>query len=856
MAGSNSQIGATARAASSTVATGTVGPAEPAGSTTTEPATDGSAATGSTASTADPTSAAGTTDPGPPAASTAASGASSATATGVVIEKATSARAAAAAAAGGVRPAAAYSLDGDLGAVQAGAAPITTPAHYAIQTSLDAWGAQLNALLAAPLTAVNGWLKMPVDLLNMFFVSPIVGDTFAHRLNGVATFLNEFVPPFKMVDGAPSIITPASVTAAALAGAITLMNTSQTVDINHWIAEGMSLAQALYDIASNPVVNGLTANDMDGVIGAARGAFLAPASVLDMTVNVGPAPNPVSLAMYVVVVAIFRRFADVATDHQPVVTDMAQTSQHLPNDSGTTVSGYVQFYDADGDPITSYGFTEPNDSRFTVTVVDGTNGRMNWTVWDWNPLSSDKSPKTLTFTMTVLAQGDGQISVSKPYMPNGNETQKTVTVTVYYNQAVGSLTNTVTSTSAIGVVRGTVTAPQNPDNPMTYSLSGASGGSAYTANGGIIKLNQTTGAYTYIPNRASSATSDSFQLVATDSFGHISTTTVTVPVSTASPVTNINSSMLGKVTGNLNVGADSGLMTYSLGIGPNAARGTVVVNPDGSFTYTRTAAGHSQPTADSFTILGTDSTGKTVTIATVNVSPQVSNTAPVITQATTDVGSSDITKWSLNTSTWTQKTTGKITTTDADGDTLSYSLVDPSSHTGVTTTANGGTVVFNSDGTYTYTITKNQAYFHGAAKQGAAGAAVNDSFTVAVSDGYGGTAYTTVTMAIYAVNTAPTFTSENYTTSFLGSAKTVWMLHVTDSDGDNVGSSRGGTPGYDTSNNKGVTGSLDAGGASLGYGSGTLTITLRDGYYFVDNGVVRTDGSGNKILATYSQTWT
>ena len=168
--------------------------------------------------------------------------------------------------------------------------------------------------------------------------------------------------------------------------------------------------------------------------------------------------------MYVAVVAIFQRFAEVAIDHQPVVTDMQQTNQHLPGASGTTVSGYVQFYDADGDPITSYGFTEPNDSRFTVTVVDGTNGRMNWTVWDWNPLGPS-TPKTLTFTLTVLAQGDGQISVSKPYMPNGNETQKTVTVTVYYNQAVGTMTNTVASTSAMGVVRGVVSTPAEPGQP-------------------------------------------------------------------------------------------------------------------------------------------------------------------------------------------------------------------------------------------------------------------------------------------------------------------------------------------------------------------------------------------------------
>jgi hypothetical protein len=577
--------------------------------------------------------------------------------------------------------AAAYSMDGDLSAVQDGAGPITTPAQYNIQTTLDAWAAQLDALMAAPLTPVNGWLKFPLTFLNAFFTPSIVVDRLSYGLNGLATLMDQFVPPFKMVDGAPSTITPASVTAAFLAGAIVLLNTSQTVDIQHWIEEAVSIGQALYEIAQDPVINGLTANDLDGVIGAARGAFLSPKTVLDMTVDLGPAPNPVSLAMYVVVVAIFRRFADVATDHQPVVTDMQQTTQHLPNGSGTTVSGYVQFYDADDDPITSFGFTEPNDSRFTVTVVDGTNGRMNWTVWDWNPLSSDKSPKTLTFTMTVLAQGDGQISVSKPYMPNGNETKKTVTVTVYYNQAIGSLTNTVGSTSPMGVVRGVVSAPPNPDNPMTYSLNGASGGSAYTANGGIIKLNPTTGAYTYVPNRASVATSDSFQLTSTDSFGHTYTTTVSVPVSTSSPVTTTNPST-GTVTGSLNNGSDAGLLTYSIGSQPNPLRGFVTLNPNGTFTYIRTAAGHTQPTQDSFTILGTDSSGKTVTIAVVNVNPNVSNSAPVGNGVVTDSPVGAPTYNALGGPRDEQHTTGQLKATDAESDSVTFAA-------GTYTTAQG-----------------------------------------------------------------------------------------------------------------------------------------------------------------------
>ncbi|AQT80449.1 hypothetical protein B1R94_16015 [Mycolicibacterium litorale] len=582
-------------------------------------------------------------------------------------------------------------MQGDLAAVQAGAGPLTTPAHYDVQTSLDAWGANLNAFLAAPLSLSNAWLKFPVMVMDMFFTSRIVSDTFAHALNGLATLMNEFVPPFKMVDGAPSIITPASVTAATLAGAIKVMNIAQTWDATVWASSAISLCEAMIALSQGDIITA----EQDPIVAAATGAFLSPKTVLDMTVDVGATPNPASLMMYIGVVAIFRRFEDVATDYAPVVTDMQQTTSHLPNGSGTTVSGFVQFYDADDDPITSYGFTEPNDSRFTVTVVDAGNGKMNWTVWDWNPLSSDKSPKTLTFTMTVLAQGDGQISVSKPYMPDGDTTQKTVTVTVYYNQAVGSLTNTVASTSALGVVRGTVSAPQNPDNPVTYALTGASGGSAYTANGGVVKLNPTTGAYTYLPNRASGATSDTFQLTSTDSFGHTYTTTVSVPVSSTSPVTTTNSAP-GKVTGSLNInGSDTGLMTYSIGTPPNSQRGTVVLNADGTFTYTRTATAHSQPTQDSFTILGTDSTGKTVTVAVVNVNPTVLNSAPAGNGVTVSSSSLDRIVGPYD----KQNTSGTLKATDADGDSVSWAA-------GTYNTANGGTITVAANGSFTYSLQK------------------------------------------------------------------------------------------------------------------------------------------------------
>lgn len=819
--------------ADSTVLATTTTTAEPESSTTTTTATD-TVTTPATSTTATVTTPATSTTAVVDTATAAPAGdtpSAAATPTPILVRKSTTARAA-------VAPsAAAYSMSGDLTAVQDGAGPITTPAQYDIQTTLDAWAAQLDALLAAPLTPVNGWLKFPVTFLNQFFKPSIVVTRFSYGLNGLATLIDQFVPPFKMVDGAPSIITEASVTAAVLAGAIVLFNTSQTVDIPHWIDEAISLAGALQDIAANPVVNGLTANDLDGVVAAARGAFLSPKTVLDMDITLGKAPNPVSLAMYVVVVAIFRRFADVATDHQPVVTDMQQTSQHLPGASGTTVSGYVQFYDADGDPITSYGFTEPNDSRFTVTVVDGTNGRMNWTVWDWNPLGPS-TPKTLTFTLTVLAQGDGQISVSKPYMPNGNETQKTVTVTVYYNQAIGTMTNTVNSTSGLGVVRGVVSSPANPDNPTTYSLNGASGGSAYTANGGIVKLNSTTGAYTYIPNRSSSATTDSFQLTSTDSFGHTYTTSVTVPVSSASPVTTFNTKT-GKVTGGMIVNAaDAGLMNYSLGTGPNALRGSVVVNADGTFVYTRSATAGSQPTTDSFTILGTDSSGKTVTVAVVNVNATTGNSAPVGAGLTTDSPVGAPTYNALGGPRDEQHTTGQLNATDADGDPVTFAA-------GTYTTTQGGSIVVDANGRFTYDknvfapFGVHNAYWHTHAVDGDPG----DTFTINVSDGFGGVTAVTYSVPIAKLNAPPTVDSgtiNNKTTSGLG----VVRGNIAGSDGDGDGL---------TYTMIGATGGsvYSAGGGIVKINSdGSFTYTPKVGVTSDSFQVLVNDGHGGVTTAT------
>ncbi|WP_010245946.1 cadherin-like domain-containing protein, partial [Acetivibrio cellulolyticus] len=75
---------------------------------------------------------------------------------------------------------------------------------------------------------------------------------------------------------------------------------------------------------------------------------------------------------------------------------------------------------------------------------------------------------------------------------------------------------------------------------------------------------------------------------------------------------------------------------------------------------------------------------------------------------------------------------GTVVGADIDGDTLTYAkATDPAN----------GTVTVAADGNWTYTPNKD---YNG-----------TDSFTVEVSDGKGGTAISTVTIAVTPVNDAP-----------------------------------------------------------------------------------------------------
>ncbi|NVJ58635.1 MAG: cadherin-like domain-containing protein, partial [Vibrionaceae bacterium] len=103
---------------------------------------------------------------------------------------------------------------------------------------------------------------------------------------------------------------------------------------------------------------------------------------------------------------------------------------------------------------------------------------------------------------------------------------------------------------------------------------------------------------------------------------------------------------------------------------------------------------------------------------------------------------------------------GRIVATDSDGDSLTYTAGE---------TPTNGSVVVNEDGTWTYTPDPD---FNG-----------EDSFTVIVSDGKGGTDEITVNVGVTAVNDAPTdLEIDNQTISENESGAVIGNLSVSDVD--------------------------------------------------------------------------
>jgi VCBS repeat-containing protein len=293
------------------------------------------------------------------------------------------------------------------------------------------------------------------------------------------------------------------------------------------------------------------------------------------------------------------------------------------------------------------------------------------------------------------------------------------------------------STNEDTPVTGQIDAKDVDGDTLTYRV-------ATSPSNGTVVIDP-DGSYHYTPAGNFSGT-DTFSVQVDD--GHGGTTSVLVTV-TVEPVNDepVASSPARTTPEDTPVSGaifmsdvEGDVLTPTVETGPE--NGTVVLNPDGTYTYTPAANYNGR---DQFTVLVTDANGGETRV-TVQIDVTPVNDTPVASAP------------SVRTNEDTP-VVGQITATDRDGDPLAYTVTQEPAH---------GTVTLRPDGSYTYTPASN---YNGP-----------DVFTVLVDDGHGGTTSALVMVTVDPVNDAPVASAEPVSTE-LGSPVSGAIV-ARDVDGD------------------------------------------------------------------------
>ncbi|HIF9245099.1 TPA: Ig-like domain-containing protein, partial [Photobacterium damselae] len=402
----------------------------------------------------------------------------------------------------------------------------------------------------------------------------------------------------------------------------------------------------------------------------------------------------------------------------PVGEDVSAETQEE-----TAVTGQLTATDVDGDNLTFKPGSDPTNGQVTVNP-DGS--------WEYVPNTDFNGEDSFT---VVVDDGNG-----------GTDTiTVTVNVTPVNDAPVGE--NVTTETQEETAVTGQLTATDVDGDNLSFKPGSNPENGSVTVN--------PDGSWEYVPNPDFNG-EDSFTVVVDDGNGGTDTITVTVNV------TPVNDAPVGEdvsvetqeetaVTGQLTAtDVDGDNLTFKPGSDPT--NGSVTVNPDGSWEYVPNPDFNGE---DSFTVVVDDGNGGTDTITvTVNVTPV--NDAPVGEDVTAETQEETA-------------VTGQLTATDVDGDNLNFKPgSDPSN----------GSVTVNPDGSWEYVPNPD---FNG-----------EDSFTVVVDDGNGGTDTITVTVNVTPVNDAPV--GEDVSAETQEETAVTGQLTATDVDGDNLTFKPGSDP--------------------------------------------------------------
>ncbi|MCX7747087.1 MAG: Ig-like domain-containing protein [Clostridia bacterium] len=352
----------------------------------------------------------------------------------------------------------------------------------------------------------------------------------------------------------------------------------------------------------------------------------------------------------------------------------------------TPVSGIIEGTDPDGDILSYSPGTLPTHGTVNVDAAGS---------WSYTPTLNFSG--TDSFTVEV---NDGR----------GGTAISTVNITVISVNDFPTAPNYTVSTPEDIAIMGVIEGIDPDGDPLSYSLfSPASHGTANV---------QADGNWIYIPSQNYHGT-DSFSVEVSDGHGGTVVSTVNITVLSVNDfpdvpnylvTTSENIPISGMIEG---TDPDGDILSYSLAGEPS--HGTVQVQTDGRWTYTPLFYYYG---TDSFTVLVSDGHGGAVT-STVNIIIQFVNDPP--SAPNYHVSTPEDTPLS-----------GIIEGTDPNGDILTYSLFQASSH---------GVADVQPDGNWTYSPAPNYSG--------------TDSFTVLVADTNGAAVVSTVNISVASVNDVP-----------------------------------------------------------------------------------------------------
>ena len=278
-----------------------------------------------------------------------------------------------------------------------------------------------------------------------------------------------------------------------------------------------------------------------------------------------------------------------AVNDAPVGASAAATTNE-----DTALNSSVSATDVDGDALNFS--VQPGNGPSNGSVTMNPNGSYTYT-----PNANFNGTDTFTYTVS-----DG----------NGGTDTETVTVTVNPVNDAPVAAGATPTTNEDTALNAAVTATDVDGDALTFAL-------AAQAGNGTVVMNA-DGTYTYTPNANFNGT-DTFTYSVSDGNGGTDTATVSItvnpvndlPVPSAQSVTTLEDVALqGAVSA---TDADGDVLTFSVEAGDGPSNGTLVMQANGSYTYTPNADYNG---TDSFTYTVTDGNGapQTATV-TIDVTP-------------------------------------------------------------------------------------------------------------------------------------------------------------------------------------------------------------------------------------------